>query len=88
VNVVTDDKAQSLPSVGAPEDGARIAFVKTRTGRLTIDAEGTDKFFGGSAGGNVYNDVAAEIGASVAIEYVDAITMWAFVSANGTWVVT
>ena len=80
------DKTMSLPPVGASEDGGRVTFIKLGAGRVTIDAAVDDKFFGGSVGGSVYADV--EIGASITIEYVDAITMWTIVSANGTWTIT
>jgi hypothetical protein len=80
------DKTMSLPSVGATEDGARLTFIKLGAGKVTIGAADTDKFFGGSGGGTMHADV--EIGASITIEYVDAITMWTIVAANGTWTIT
>lgn len=82
------DITQTLPLVGAIDDGAKITFIKLGDGKLTIAAAVDDKFFEGSVNGTLYNDIAEEIGALVTLEYVDAIQMWASIAVSGTWVVT
>lgn len=80
------DKTQSLPSVGDGDDGARITFIRLGVGRVTVAAADSDKFYEGADGGTIYNE--SEIGASITLEYVDVIAMWAIVAASGAWNIT
>ena len=81
-------KTFSLPSVGASEDGARITLMKIGAGQVTVDAADSDTIWDSSAGGTIYNDVAAETRAMVTLEYVHSVAKWVIVEIFGTWKTT
>lgn len=82
------DKTFTLPSVGTDQDGFRLTIMKINSGKVTIDAVDSDKIADSGASGTIYDDVAAEIYATITLEYVHATTTWVIVSGHGTWVTT
>ena len=86
--ISASDKTFTLPSVDATHEGARLELVKCGAGRVTGQAVDSDKIGSSSAGGTIFNDVAAELGATVTLEYVHSIVTWVIKGMDGTWVTT
>lgn len=82
------DRTITLPSVGSSEDGRRITVMKLGAGKVTIQAADTDKIIDSSAGGTIYDDMAAEIYAVLVLEYVHSTTTWVSISGTGSWTTT
>lgn len=80
------DYTFTLPSVDLSSDGAHVTFMKEGAGKVTIQAADSDLIADSSAGGTIYDDVAAELYATITLEYVHAIVTWVVVGAHGTWV--
>jgi len=83
-----DAKIFTLPSVGSPDDGARLTFVKLGAGRVTIQAVDSDIIGDSAATGTMYADVAGEIYATLNLEYVHGSVKWVVCGAHGTWTTT
>jgi hypothetical protein len=79
------DKAFTLCSVGANEDGARITFIKQGTGKVTINAADVDYIHDGSATGTIYSTSDY---ATITLEYVHGMIRWVIISAVGSWTTT
>lgn len=77
----------NLPSVDATNIGGWFTIVKLGAGQVTIDAPDSDLIADSSAGGTIYNNVAAETYAVITLQLVSA-TQWVIVSAHGTWTTT
>lgn len=76
---------QTLPSVGAAQDGFDIEIVKLGAGKLIISRSDSDTVAG--AGVTIYNDTAAETYTHLTLEYVHSATNW-IIKGLGTWVTT
>jgi len=79
------DKAFTMCSVGANEDGARITFVKLGAGRVTINAADVDYIQDSSAGGTIYSETD---NATITLEYAHGTIKWVIISAVGIWTTT
>jgi hypothetical protein len=79
------DKAFTLCSVGANEDGVRITFVKQGTGKVTINAADVDYIHDSSATGTIYSTSDY---ATITLEYVHGMIRWVIISAVGAWTTT
>jgi hypothetical protein len=82
------DKIFNSPSVRSTDDGARITIEKLNVGKVTFNCADNDKVADSNPGGAIYNNIAAEIDASITLEYVHAVTTWFVISAHGTWITT
>jgi hypothetical protein len=87
MNVATNAKTFSFPSVAATNVGLRYTFAKINTGKLTIDAADSDKIADSGAGDGIYNDQTLEVYASITLELISE-TQWVIVGADGIWVTT
>lgn len=83
----SSDYGFTLPSVGATEDGSRITFNKSGSGRVTITAADSDLIADSAAGGTIYN-ASAETDANISLEYVHGIVTWIIRGAKGSWTTT
>jgi len=79
------DKNFTLPSMASAEDGARLTFIKQGTGKMTITAVDSDTIDDSSAAGTIYTTT---LYATITLEYVDGMTRWVIISANGTFTTT
>lgn len=82
-----DDKEFTLPVLSAADLGKPITFVKKGAGKTTIQAGASQKVGDSSADGTLYDDIAAEIYASVTLMPVTT-TQWDILGFDGTWSVT
>lgn len=78
----------TLPIMGADDDGARLTFIKGDEFRLTITSVDSVTIADSSGPGTIYEDTAANVGASITIEYYHSITKFCIISGSGTWVTT
>ena len=77
---------QTLPSVGATQDGFEIWFAKLGAGKMIISRADSDTI--ADAGVTIYNNTAAQTYATLGLQYVNSATNWAIIGGNGTWVTT
>jgi len=81
------DKIFTLPSVAAANVGIGCILIKTGAGKVTIQASDSDKINDSSAGGTLYNALAAETWAAVIIKLVTETQWIAFCLGTG-WITT
>jgi hypothetical protein len=77
-------KVFTLPGVGAYDLWKPITFVKLGAGRVTIQAASGQKIADSTVAGDIYNDVAGELSATLTIVPVTT-TLWVIVGRDGTW---
>lgn len=81
------NKTFTIPTATATEIGSRITFVKTNTGKVTLQLPASTTLVDSSAAGTMYNDLTNETWATVTIQLVTA-TKWVVVGGFGTWITT
>lgn len=81
------NKAFTLPTTVAGNVGAKITFVKTNTGKVTLQMPASTTIADSNAAGTMFNDLTNETWASVTIQLVTA-TKWVVVGGFGTWITT
>lgn len=78
----------SLPSVSSSDIGLEFTFLRTGSGKLTLQAADNDRIEDSGPGETIENDPTHDsANASITIMLADE-TQWVLMSGNGTWVTT
>lgn len=83
-NTTPDVYTFTLPTVSSADIGTYYIFSKTGSGKVIIQAAGTNTISDSSAGGTVYCDLTIETYANVKLMLVSA-TQWLMLGGDGDW---